>query len=292
MPDEHLPVYQIRDFHAQEQKGSYFYLRSFAAHLREHQFIQRPHKHDFYILLYISKGHGTHTIDFEAYPVQANTMFFLAPGQVHSWQLSDDTDGYIIFFTSAYFRLEFPHQKLNRFPFFHAPYHKPLLLLHPSDGEAILEVIRPMQREHEAQKPMAEDVIRDYLDILLILLRRRYQEQNPSGQIPAPLLSQLQALEQLIDKHYREHQPVRFYADKLHVTAKQLNDTCRRAINKTVNELIQERVLLEARRLLVHSHLTVSEVAARLGYFDNAYFFRFFKKHTGQTPEQFRNAQH
>ena len=76
------------------------------------------------------------------------------------------------------------------------------------------------------------------------------------------------------------------------MTAKQLNDTCRRAINKTVNELIQERMLLEARRLLVHSHLTVSEVAARLGYFDNAYFFRFFKKHTGQTPEQFRNAQH
>ena len=63
MPDEHLPVYQIQDFHAQEQKESYFYLRSFAAHLREHQFIQRPHKHDYYIQLYISKGRqGRYTV--------------------------------------------------------------------------------------------------------------------------------------------------------------------------------------------------------------------------------------
>lgn len=97
MPEEHLPVYQIQDFNAQEHKERFFYLSSFASHLKEHLFIQKPHKHNFYILLFISKGQGTHTIDFKEYPVQAKTVFFLTPGQVHSWQLSDDTDGYIIF---------------------------------------------------------------------------------------------------------------------------------------------------------------------------------------------------
>lgn len=291
MPEEHLPIYQIRDFDAQAPRERYFYLNSFAAHLREHLFIQKPHKHNFYILLFISKGHGTHSIDFEEYPVQANSVFFLAPGQVHSWQLSDDTDGYIIFFTAAFYRLEFPHQKLSRFSFYQAVYRKPLLLLSNHGKDAILPVMQRMQQEHEAQKAMAEDVIRDYLDILLILLKRLYQEQNPSEQIPAKLLPQLQALEHLIDQNYRQHQPVRYYADQLHVTPKQLNDACRRAIGKTISELIQERVLLEARRLLVHSQLPISEIATSLGYFDNAYFFRFFKKHTGQTPEQFRVSQ-
>jgi AraC family transcriptional regulator, transcriptional activator of pobA len=81
-----------------------------------------------------------------------------------------------------------------------------------------------------------------------------------------------------------------FYADQLHLTAKQLHDLCRRSLNKTTTHLIQERILLEAQRLLVHSDLTSSQIAAELGYLDTAYFFRFFRRHLHCTPEQFRNA--
>jgi AraC-like DNA-binding protein len=131
-------------------------------------------------------------------------------------------------------------------------------------------------------------MLRHYLDMLLILLARHYHSQGIS--VPTGELSQLQALEDLIDRHYKAHQPVSFYADQLHLTAKQLNDLCKRSLNKNSTHLIQQRLLLEAQRLLVHSDLTSSQIAAELGYMDIAYFFRFFRKHLGLTPEQFRNA--
>jgi AraC-like DNA-binding protein len=107
--------------------------------------------------------------------------------------------------------------------------------------------------------------------------------------MPGGELLLLQTLENLIEEHYKEHLPVTFYADQLHVTTKHLNEICKRALAKTTNELIQERSVLEAQRLLIHSELTSTQIAAELGYFDTTYFFRFFKKHTGQTPEQFRS---
>jgi AraC-like DNA-binding protein len=290
MPAEHLPIYQIKDFNAEEHHTRYFYLHSLAAHLQEHKFIQKPHKHNFFILLFVTKGTGTHTIDFIEYPVSPNTVFFLAPGQVHSWQLSDESEGFIIFFSPEFYLLEFPHKKLYGFPFFNTPLHQPLLLLPEAELASLLSIIQRMQQEHTQQQLMKDDVIRAYLDIMLILLMRIYEAQHKDKQVPAVLLPQLKKLMNLVDQHYQEHQPVSFYADQLHTTPKQLNDSCKRATGKTTSELIQERVLLEARRLLVHSDLSVTQVAAALGYFDNAYFFRFFKKHTGQTPEQFRST--
>jgi AraC-like DNA-binding protein len=290
MPAEHLPIYQIQDFDAEKQKERYFYLNNFAAHLQEHQFIQKPHKHSFFILLFITQGSGSHTIDFKEYPVRPGTVFFLTPGQVHSWQLSADTDGFILFFTPEYYLLGFPHKKLYSFPFFNTLLHQPLLQVPDSDQAFFLHIIQYMQQEHLGEQILKDDVMRDYLDIMLIYLRRLYEAVDNEAHIPATAMPQLQQLEKLIDRHYKEHPPVSFYADQLHMTTKQLNDTCKRATGKTTTELVQERVLLEARRLLVHSDLTVTQVAASLGYYDSAYFFRFFKKQLNETPEQFRAA--
>jgi len=288
MPDKHLPIFRIQDFDAQTRREQYFYLNYFANHLREHQFIQKPHKHNFYIVLLLTSGYGTHTIDFKTYTVQPRTVYFLSPGQVHSWQLTTDADGYILFFTSKFYLWGHPQNKLYDFPYFNALLHRPLLQVTEAEEVQLTEIIRSIAREHVGRQPSKEDIIRDYLDILLILLTRMYQAQNPEEQVSSGELLQLQNLENLIDRHYKAHQPVSFYADQLHVTVKQLNESSKRTIGKTVKELIQHRVVLEAQRLLVHSPLTITQIAAELGYFDNSYFSRFFKKHAGQTPEQFR----
>jgi AraC family transcriptional regulator, transcriptional activator of pobA len=290
MPDKQLPIYEIQDFSAALKQEKYFYLSDLRSHLQKHLFIQRPHKHNFYILLFITQGSGTHTIDFQEYPVEPDNVFFLTPGQVHSWQLSEQTDGYIMFFTPEFYLLEFPLQKLQRFPFFQAALRVPYLQLTATELAPVLKNILVMHEEQKTQQLLKDDLLRDYLDIILIQLARLYSVRHTTQHETATSLPLLNQLDSLIDQHYKEHQPVSFYADKLHVTAKQLNESCKRAYDKTTTELIQSRMILEAKRLLVHSNLTINQLAAALGYFDNAYFFRFFKKHTDQTPEQFRQA--
>jgi AraC family transcriptional activator of pobA len=290
MSKDHLPIYQIQDFNAQTQKERYFYISSFADHLQEHLFIQEPHKHNFYILLVITQGSGSHTIDFKKYEVKPDMVFFMVPGQVHSWQLSEDADGFVIFFTPEFYLKEFPQKDLYGYPFFNALLHKPILAVSQEEKFNLIPTFQVLQKEYQNQCFMRNEMLSRNLDILLIQLARIYQTQHTAAAGQAGELSLLQNYKNLIEQNYKAHLPVSFYTGRLNLTAKQLNEICKRALGKTTNELIQERSILEAQRLLVHSKLTSTQIAAELGYFDIAYFFRFFKKHTGSTPEQFRSS--
>jgi AraC-like DNA-binding protein len=288
MPKKLLPVYQIQNFNKASRHHHHFYFDELAAHLQKHSFIQKPHKHDFYILIFIIRGSGTHTIDFKTYPVEPNSVFFLSPGQVHAWQLSSDTEGFVIFFSLEFYLLGHPQKKLFQFPFFNVLLQKPQMQLAESEMLAAEGIISQVKQEYESQLWKQEDVLRDLLDILLIRLARNYQEKNAEMLATKAAFTELQHLENSIDLHFKAHKPVSFYAENLHVTARQLNEICKQAMGKTTTELIQDRIILEACRLLTHSDLTITQIAAELGYFDNSYFTRFFKKHTRQTPEQFR----
>ncbi|MEJ8801829.1 AraC family transcriptional regulator [Pontibacter sp. H249] len=288
MAKEQLPIYKIEDFNSRKKNAKFFYLCRLAEHLQEHKFIQRPHKHDFYIVMLVTRGTGIHTIDFRDYAVQAGIVFFLTPGQVHSWQLSDDADGFILFFTQEYY-LE--RKKLYQYPYFATLSDNTPLPVSEAEQEQLLQIQNHMQQEYQHQLVMKDDVLRDYLDILLVKLLRTYNAQGYSTASSPAALPELLQLQRLIDLHYKEHQPVSFYAEILHTSAKHLNEVCKKSLGKTTTQLIQERLVLEAKRLLIHSALSIKQVAAEIGFFEVSYFFRFFKKHTGQTPEQFRQEQ-
>src|SRR5687768_2340508 len=141
MSEKLLPVYQIQNFKEPSGHHHHFYLNNLATHLQEHAFIQKPHKHDFYILIFITQGSGTHTIDFKTFPVEPNSVFFLSPGQVHAWQLSADTEGFVIFFSLEFYALGHPQKKLFQFPFFNALLQKPLLQLSEFEMQKASEII-------------------------------------------------------------------------------------------------------------------------------------------------------
>jgi AraC family transcriptional activator of pobA len=100
----------------------------------------------------------------------------------------------------------------------------------------------------------------------------------------------LSRYQELIDTHYLEHWNVADYAEALNITAAHLNAICRRHTNINAQQLIHKRLILEAKRNLNYTVLTVNQVSDSLGFQDPGYFNRFFKRHTGQTPKQFRNA--
>ncbi|WP_205501881.1 helix-turn-helix domain-containing protein [Rufibacter psychrotolerans] len=287
MPEK-LPVYRIPDFTAARALTHGFHVVDLQAHRQKHAFVQAPHKHDFYLLLHIRQGQGTHTIDFTTYDLRPNSVFFLTPGQVHAWDLSPDTQGTLLFFSPDFYQEAPGSEQLRQFPFFRAWQNPAVLYAEAAQLTPVENLLQDLLREYAQPLSLQTEALRAYLRLLLIFLARLYPAAH-AAQDNANWPFYLYQLEALVEQHYREHHPVKFYADALHLSAKYLNELCKQNLGKTTSDLLQERLVLEARRLLTHSpHLNITQVAHALGFEDNSYFSRFFKKHTGNTPEQFR----
>jgi AraC family transcriptional regulator, transcriptional activator of pobA len=287
-----LPVLTIKnfeDYNKCQHCGNSFYIREFRTHLKDNLFLDHPHSHDFFIILLITKGAGVHNIDFKSYEVCPNTVFFLTPGQVHNWELSEDVDGYILFFTKEYLLIDFNHNKLLKLPFFYSSINAPFLQLEEEDVDLIKQIFVKVDLEYLHRKRLFHDMVRLNLNMLLIELERRYKGKSSTSQLMKYQENLLHKFETLVDEHYKAHKPVTFYAAEMNISLKQLSTLCKKALSKTPGDIIQERVILEAKRLLVHSDFSVSFIAQMLNYLDISYFIRLFRKVTGGiTPEQFR----
>ncbi|MBC9932348.1 helix-turn-helix domain-containing protein [Chitinophaga qingshengii] len=243
--------------------------------------IEEAHKHDFFMLLMVgSKGSGTHTIDFRDYKVAPRTVFFLAPGQAHQWNLSPHTNGYQVMFSGS-----FMLQKGPLWPFF-TPSATPVLKLSAEQYTQLAAELQLMVGE------TAANITQHRLQVILLLLQRWYAIAYPT-ETAASGNRLINRFLQLLEKQYAQHSEVNYYAARLHVTASYLNTVCKKESGTTAGEYIRERLLLEAKRLLILTDMDVKEIAFSLGFNDTSYFSRFFRKYTTQTPVDFRrHADH
>ena len=283
-----LPVLSIEEFSADRRQSQSYYIERLEDHLVRFPQVSLPHAHSFYLLLYVTQGHGTHTIDLVTYDLRPGGLYFLVPGQAHSWTLSPDAQGYILFFSAAFYLHQYPADRLGAYPFFD-PAQPPVLYL-PASETIIQGLFDSIFQEKFTPATNHETVVGAYLYLLLELAWRAYtQEQGP--RVPSHGLEQVRAFSQLLDAHFRTEKSVRYYADQLALTVNHLNALCRKVLNRTASDLIHERVITEAQRLLAHSAQSVSQIADQLGFDDASYFSRYFKKYVGQTPEPFRQQR-
>lgn len=289
MPSSPLPIFHIPDFSPDTLDSSHFYYAQLKNHLATHKFIQKPHKHDFYIIVAFTQGKGSHTIDFKTFPVESGAVFFLSPGQVHSWKLSADSDGYILFFSADFYTAAFSRKRLNEYFLFNSIFAYPRLETDSAQTKEITSFFEKIDQENSQPTLFTKDLLRNYIDILLVLLYRFKVSKGSFSKQEKLIHNQFQELELLIDTHFKKHREASFYADQMSMSMKQLNTLCKNTVSKTSSQIILGRVILEAQRLLTHSDLNVSEIAYDLAFDDSSYFSRLFKKKTGYTPEQFRN---
>jgi len=281
---ESFPIFESSDFAGE---GSFYFD---LVRLEDHDDIPREflHRHNYYHLLWMTEARGTHILDFEQFEVRDHSVFFLSPGQVHTWTTSVKPRGFVLNFSTDFFAQMFPRvDDIAKFPFFHLTRGAPAIYLTRDQHDDMLPLLGAIEREMRDRQAGRFDIVRSYLLILLTQLRRLYPADE-QGRSSGPSYSLTKRFALLIEEHYLSFGSIRQYADALCVSERQLNEALKRTMGRTASRLVQERIALEAKRLLSNTELSTAEIAYQLKFEDPAYFTRFVKKHTAHTPGDFR----
>lgn len=284
----HIPVYSLDNFRKEARKDVFYQVEVFDAN--RHFNVSYPHRHDFYEILYLSKGSGIHIIDNNQYKIVPPCIFFLSPGQTHKLELSHDIAGYIFLFTSGFYLMNQARKgRLIEFPFFFSVdrTNPPLAFESEGDNKFLRDLFSRGCREIEKGKQCSEDLIRSVLDLILLCCEQLYPKDRNTMKTGRGLFLVKQFL-LLIEENYQKNLRVNDYAALLAVTPNHLTQMVRQITGKTSVELLQEKYLLEIKRLLLHTNMTVSEIAEVMHFEDQSYLTKFFKKFAGITPKQFR----
>lgn len=279
------PIYNIQRFN-DNAVNSDLYINTFKNHLINHSFVEEPHRHSSYVLVFFTNGSGTHEIDFTTFSIQAGSMFFLQPGQIHHWSLSEDIDGFIIFYSQEMYNLYFGQKRIDEYPFYSSVNNKPEMVFDANESKAILPYFGSMITEIRENKMLKQDKIMNLLDIIHIEIARKYKTTNLYEAHSYNV--KIKDFELLLERYFKTQKTASFYASQLHITLKHLNRICNEILKKTTTEVIVDRIILETKRMLMDKKLTINEIATTLGYDDYSYFTRLFKKHVGMTPTAFR----
>tara|TARA_R110002049_G_scaffold228355_3_gene400500 strand:+ start:371 stop:1246 length:876 start_codon:yes stop_codon:yes gene_type:complete len=284
-----IPVLKIDQFQESKLLND-LYINSFSNHFElNKKLIDKPHSHNFYLCVLFTEGFGKHEIDFNSYSVNPGKVFFLKPGQTHSWQFDTKPEGFIFFHSQEFYELKFLDHTLNSFPFYYSNQNPPLLELSKTKMNALQLKFEEVYIEYKQQNILKELKIINLINSIYIDLTRAYTAEINLEKLVSPSYSViLEHLENLINQHFYKEKLPKFYSDQLNITTKHLNRVVKKTLNKTTSQLISERIILESKRLIIHSENNLAAIANILQFSDYAYFSRFFKSKTGMTPISFR----
>jgi len=284
-----IPILNISQFKESAALND-VYINSFSNHIQLNKhLINKPHSHNFYLCVLFTEGTGTHEIDFNSYRITPGKVFFLKPGQTHFWKFETPPEGIIFFHSQEFYELKFLEHKLHTFPFFYSYQNPPVLELTPKKREQLQLSFQEAYTEYQQTNLLRELKIVNLISHIYIELTRAYTVNTNLEKLNSPHYTIiLEKLETLINTHFYNEKLPKFYADKLNITTKHLNRVVNKTIHKTTSQLISERIILEAKRLIVHSKDNLANIAYTLQFSDYAYFSKFFKSKTGMTPLDFR----
>lgn len=248
--------------------------------------MQVPHRQEGYNISILVKGRIIRYLDFERHVINAPALVCVGPNQINQYEHAEDAD--IIFIS---FSQDFLINEVRRWvACWECMFSQ--VILNP-DAELIEELLvytDLMTKEFEQDKPRKENVIRNLLNAFIVKIARLKKNfvsvmhhDNAANKI-------VEQFKLLLDTHFQEKSQVAQYAEMLHVTPGHLNDVIKTTVGKTAKQIIDEKRVMEAKRLLFWGDHTLKEIAGLLHFEDDAYFNRFFKKHTGYTPVAFQRT--
>lgn len=278
----------VRSIQPQESKANLlegFKIRSLEEVLAGKDMSQDLHRHDFYFILVVCKGSGIHTIDFVEHRVKTNAIFMMRPGQVHELQLKAGSDGYLLELSKDFQLLSKTGSELLR-----KATGRNYCQLDKMGNGTLCTLLQAILEEFRAKEEGFENIIKANLEVFFIQYLRFRQRDQIAENNKADNYQQekLQEFLDMLEANISAEKRASAYADMISLSPFQLNSITKSLLGKTVADLIEDQILLEAKRYLLATSNQVNQIAFQLGYEDVSYFIRLFKKLTGHTPEAFR----
>lgn len=244
-----------------------------------------PHRLNFYGILLITKGIGKHYIDLEEYNIATGDTIKIAKGQVHAFQENPNYEGYFFLFTDS-FILNYFSQKSTQLISYLYNYHisTPKVENNAINQRFVEELKAELQyKDTYIQK----NILAKMLEMYLLKLERSVQAEKyiAKDNVRYDFFSDFK---DLVEKKYTQTRNVTDYARQLKVSTKHLNYICKEFTLHTAKYFIDNYVVLEIKRAIITSDLSLKEIGYSVGFDEMTNFTKYFKKHTGFTPKQFK----
>ena len=256
------------------------------------------HVHSFYEIIWFQEGEGHHTVDFLEYEVRPGTIFFLSPGQIHHYDRKDGYKGVTIKMCTDLMKDNTAGntgigKMFLKYNAFHAYDSSPYYTIDETTAKMLLPLVDEMSEESLRYGEYGNiDILKSLLTIFMAKIERygkhetveRLDTLRPSHQL-------FIQFRRMVEKEYTRLHTVQEYADRLNVAIRTLHKSVNECSGRTPLALINERIILEAKRMVRYTNMMIKEIAIDLGYDDPSYFVKLFKRHTGFLPSDFREME-
>lgn len=248
-----------------------------------------PHRAQFYHILWIEKGEGTHFVDFNPIKLEDNIAIFIPKSSVNIYDKKGVYNGKALVFTDNFFCKNIHDAQLLQSSILYSDlYTIAKIKVNPNNSElrVFLNVMETeFQRNHDSAQ---YGILHNMLHVFLLQAEREMRKQGFKELKPSANLDYLVLFKDLWEQKFCDEKSVNKYASELSISEKQLHKATTTLFEKTPKQIIDERILLEAKRLLVHSNQSIKEIAYELGYDEPTNFIKYFRKHVNATPSEFR----
>ena len=240
--------------------------------------------------IYMLRGEGRFLVDGTPYEYNGNTLLFLSPFQYFQWTEASIMEAMLLQFHGDFYCIEYHKKEVAcNGLLFNALFLQPHIAFQEAVFDEIALLFGRIEEELASTDEYSEAVLRSYLQLILALSSKAKSLQI--ADVPSPLNHNLLTdFQQLVETHFITQRDLPFYAEALHLSVDSFAKKIKRQLGKTPLQLLQERLILEAKKQLHLTYKSIKEVAYYLNFDDPFYFSRFFKKHVGVSPKEFRES--
>ncbi len=246
------------------------------------------HKISFFVIVIITHGKGKHSINYKDYDYKKGTVFTLRKNNIHKFYKTNAQGKFLVFTENFVIRNSDKFETLKLFQLFNEMLSSPKLQLDSNEFGEIINLLHQIEQEHvQIEDKHSIEIIRNLIQILIHQLFRITSKRGANLSGKKYHLSFI-SLQELVEKECFESKKVAYYAKKMGVTPKTLNNVTQNIVGKSAKTFIDEIVILQIKRLIINSNLSFTEIAYQAGFDDSTNFFKYFRKKTGHSPKQFK----